>query len=90
MKAAVYLVLMADRVDKDVANSLQGMPVLDALIQLVQKLLMEVADLWNLVKYVFDEGRICKKGPLWPLQRIKIHLGKEKGNSSASKRFCVQ
>jgi len=26
---------MADRVDKDVANSLQGMPVLDALIQLV-------------------------------------------------------
>ena len=77
VKDFLYLALMADRVDKDVTNSLQGVPVLHTLVQLVQKLLVQVADLRNLVKYVFDEGRVCKKGSLWPLQRIKIYLERE-------------
>jgi len=70
----VFIVAMSDRVDKDVANFLQGMPVLHTLCYLLEKPLVKAVTLWNQVKYVFHEGRICKTSCLWSFQGLKIDL----------------
>ena len=57
-------------VDKDISNLLQGVPMINPVADLGQELLVQAADLGNLVEDVPHEIRVSKTGCLGSLQRL--------------------
>lgn len=58
---------------KKVPNSFKFLPAISPLTQLRDKVLMQVANLWDLVEYVTD--RLClQDSSLMPLKRLHVHL----------------